>query len=38
MGIQGYWIGSAAAGFAFFLVMLPYFLSGRWKKRAPPVV
>ena len=35
-GIQGYWIGSAAAGYAFFLVMLPYFLSGRWKKRAPP--
>ena len=38
LGIRGYWIGSAAAGFAFFLVMLPYFLSGKWKKRAPPVV
>lgn len=36
MGIRGYWIGSAAAGYAFFLVMLPYFLSGKWKKRAPP--
>ena len=37
LGIRGYWIGSAAAGFAFFLVMLPYYLSGKWKKRAPPV-
>jgi len=36
-GIRGYWIGSAAAGYAFFLVMLPYFLSGKWKKRAPTV-
>lgn len=36
MGIQGYWIGSAAAGFAFFLVMLPYFLSGKWKNHKPP--
>jgi putative MATE family efflux protein len=37
MGIQGYWLGSAAAGYAFFLVMFPYFLSGKWKKHAPPV-
>lgn len=36
MGIQGYWLGSAIAGYAFFMVMLPYFLSGKWKKRAPP--
>ena len=37
MGIQGYWLGSSLAGYAFFLVMFPYFLSGKWKKRAPPV-
>lgn len=37
LGIRGYWIGSAAAGFAFFMVMLPYFLSGKWKNRAPTV-
>ncbi len=37
MGIRGYWLGGSAAGYAFFLVMLPYFLSGKWKKRAPPV-
>ncbi len=36
MGVQGYWLGSAAAGYAFFLVMLPYFLSGKWKKHTPP--
>ncbi len=38
MGIQGYWLGSALAGYAFFIVMFPYFLSGRWKTRQPPVV
>ncbi len=36
MGVQGYWLGGALAGFTFFLVMGPYFLSGKWKKRAPP--
>ena len=36
MGIMGYWLGGALAGFTFFFVMLPYFLSGKWKKRAPP--
>ncbi len=36
MGIRGYWIGSAAAGYAFFLVMFPYFLSGKWKNHRPP--
>ena len=35
MGIQGFWLGSALAGYAFFVVMAPYFLSGRWKNRAP---
>lgn len=37
MGIQGYWLSSALAGYTFFLIMFPYFLSGRWKRRAPPV-
>ena len=36
LGIQGYWIGSAAAGYAFFLGMFPYFLSGKWKEHRPP--
>ena len=35
MGVTGYWLGGALAGYAFFLVMCPYFLSGKWKKRAP---
>ena len=33
MGVHGYWYGSAIAGFVFFLVVFPYFLSGRWKGR-----
>ena len=33
LGVHGYWYGSSIAGFAFFLVIFPYFLSGRWKKR-----
>ena len=36
MGVMGYWLGGALAGFTFFLVMFPYFLSGKWKRRAPP--
>ncbi len=36
LGVMGYWLGGALAGYAFFLVMGPYFLSGKWKKRAPP--
>ncbi len=36
MGVMGYWLGGALAGFTFFIVMFPYFLSGKWKKRAPP--
>ena len=36
LGIRGYWIGSSAAGYAFFLVMFPYFLSGKWKNHKPP--
>ena len=37
MGVMGYWLGGALAGYAFILVMGPYFLSGRWKNRQPPV-
>lgn len=36
-GIHGYWYGSAVAGSAFFFIAFPYFLSGKWKKRKPPV-
>ena len=38
MGIMGYWLGGAIAGYAFFLVMFPYFLSGKWKNHRPPTV
>lgn len=38
MGVQGFWLGSALAGSTFFVVMFPYLLSGKWKKRKPPVV
>lgn len=34
MGVHGYWYGSAIAGFMFFVVIFPYFLSGAWKKRS----
>ena len=33
MGVHGYWYGSAIAGYMFFVVVFPYFLSGRWQKR-----
>ncbi len=36
MGVMGYWLGGAIAGYAFFIVMFPYFLSGKWKNHAPP--
>ena len=32
-GIYGYWYGSAIAGYMFFAVIFPYFLSGAWKRR-----
>ncbi len=35
MGVTGYWLGGALAGYAFFLVMCPYFLSGKWKDHTP---
>ena len=38
MGIMGYWLGGSIAGYAFFMVMLPYFLSGKWKNHKPPTV
>ena len=37
MGVHGYWYGSAIAGYMFFVVVFPYFLSGRWKRRKPLV-
>ena len=33
MGVHGYWYGSAIAGYMFFVVVFPYFLSGRWQTR-----
>ena len=33
LGVHGYWYGSAIAGYMFFVVVFPYFLSGRWKRR-----
>ena len=36
LGVPGFWYGSAAASFVYFVVMFPYFLSGRWKNRQPP--
>lgn len=33
LGIQGYWYGSAIAGFTFFVVGAPYYWSGVWEKR-----
>lgn len=35
LGIRGFWLGGAFAGYAFFVVMCPYFFSGKWKNRAP---
>ena len=33
LGVHGYWYGNAIAGYMFFIVIFPYFLSGAWKKR-----
>jgi putative MATE family efflux protein len=33
MGIMGFWLGSAAAGFAAALISGTYYYSGRWKRR-----
>ena len=33
MGIMGFWLGNAFAGYVPFLIGLVYFLSGKWKNR-----
>lgn len=33
MGIMGFWLGNAFAGYMPFLIVGVYFLTGRWKKR-----
>lgn len=35
MGPQGFWIGDATAGFIPFLIGFTFFISGRWKIKAP---
>ena len=34
MGYQGFWAGSAAAGFVPFVLGAGYYLSGVWKKQS----
>ena len=33
MGIMGFWLGNAFAGYMPFLIGGVYFLTGKWKKR-----
>ena len=33
MGIEGFWLGSALAGFVPVLLIGPYYFSGKWKTR-----
>ena len=33
MGISGFWLGSALAGYVFFVVGLVYYAMGTWRKR-----
>ena len=33
MGVQGYWLGGAIAGNVIGVIVLFYYLSGRWKTR-----
>jgi Na+-driven multidrug efflux pump len=35
LGMQGYWLGNAAAGFVSTILAGVYYLSGRWQKRQP---
>lgn len=35
MGISGFWLGSAIAGYMFFFVGLVYYAMGTWRKRKP---
>lgn len=34
LGIMGFWLGNTLAGYAYFVLITPYYLSGRWKKRS----
>lgn len=33
MGIMGFWLGNTLAGYAYFFLITPYYLSGKWKRR-----
>ena len=33
MGIMGFWLGNAFAGYMPFLIGGVYFLTGKWKRR-----
>ena len=33
MGISGFWLGSAVAGYMFFIVGCIYYAMGTWRKR-----
>ena len=35
MGLEGFWLGNALAGFVTTIIAGGYYLSGRWKKRQP---
>jgi Na+-driven multidrug efflux pump len=35
MGLQGYWLGNALAGFVSTVMAGAYYASGRWKNRQP---
>lgn len=35
MGLQGYWLGNAMAGFASTIMAGAYYYSGRWRQRQP---
>lgn len=35
MGLEGYWLGNALAGFVTTIMAGAYYYSGRWKKRQP---
>lgn len=35
MGLEGYWLGNAAAGFVTTIMAGAYYYSGRWKNRQP---
>lgn len=33
MGVGGYWLGNMLAGYVSVMIMLPYVLTGRWKRK-----